>query len=252
MLFRSRKLSRDEYLFVVSCILSSVGLIHGFIVTQSTYLYDSDFFIHSSKPRESLLFGGRQHSVSGSELLLNFISTFYFGEVCGALISSPFNDGFGRRAALLMASCACSLFLVLYALSDSLSFNVVKFSLGMTVGAMFTSSIIYIAEITPNRQRGRFLGLVALMTALGSLSAALIQGVMLHLLPESFSIAWQDTIWRVSVLIIPGISVLIECATLCFIPETPRWLLGKKTPTGKFPFFVLKKVINTKHFNNIN
>ena len=131
---RGERLQRDSYLFAVASLLSAGGFLHGFVVTQSTYLSSTDYFLHAYQAAHALKTGSTDY-VDTSQYALYFVSVFFVGEMCGALVMSPFADTFGRRATLLASSLAALLLLTWYVLASSATMIMAKFCLGLATGA---------------------------------------------------------------------------------------------------------------------
>lgn len=232
---RGERLQRDSYLFAVASLLSAGGFLHGFVVTQSTYLSSTDYFLHAYQAAHALKTGSTDY-VDTSQYALYFVSVFFVGEMCGALVMSPFADTFGRRATLLASSLAALLLLTWYVLASSATMIMAKFCLGLATGAGVATAVVYVAEIAPCTQRGSLLALLPLQMTLGALLATLLHGALIHeLLLPWISAAVFEALWRSATFVLLALVLAVQSATLCFIPETPRWLLAKKTPTGTVP-----------------
>lgn len=232
---RGERLQRDSYLFAVALLLSAGGFVHGFIVTQSTYLSSTDYFLHAYQAAHALKTGSTDY-VDTSQYALYFVSVFFVGEMCGALVMSPFADTFGRRATLLVSSLAVLLLSTWYVLASSATMVMAKFCLGLATGASVATAVVYVAEIAPCTQRGSLLALLPLQMTLGTLLATLLHGALIHeLLLPWISATVFEALWRSATFVLLVFVLAVQSAMLCFIPETPRWLLAKKTPTGTVP-----------------
>lgn len=233
------RLHCDSYLWLVSLLLCTGGFVHGFLITQiANCTFTSSTF--SSNEVDMVNF------VDNSDWIVHISSALYVGEMIGALLSFPVCDAFGRRFTLLLTSLS-TLLLLPWVSCTLTSPHIVAANvysalgcIGVSLGASITVSMIYVAEIASYTQRGVCLATMPFITCLGSVIGSLL------------SLSWFSNnasgdsnnnmtqyqfvviiIWRIIMFLCPAILMSIQAITLLFIPETPRWLLAKKTPTGK-------------------
>ncbi len=142
-----------------------------------------------------------------------------YGTVVGSLIGGWPADRFGRKATLLWIG-------VLYfvgAVGSGLATNVTMFIVarvigGLGIGISTVAAPLYISEIAPPKQRGRLAGMFQFNIVFGIL-IAFVSNALLAGIGEN---AWR---WMLGVAAFPSLLY----ALLCFgIPESPRWLLGRK------------------------
>jgi sugar porter (SP) family MFS transporter len=142
-----------------------------------------------------------------------------YGTVLGALLGGWPADRFGRRATLLWIG-------VLYFVSavgsglapDVYSFIIARFIGGVGIGVSTVAAPLYISEIAPAKYRGRLAGMFQFNIVFGILIALLSN----YLLVGIGVNAWR---WMLGVAAFPSLLYTV----LCFgIPESPRWLLGRK------------------------
>src|SRR5512140_2858045 len=143
------------------------------------------------------------------------------GCIPGAMLAGFFSDRFGRKKLLFI--CA-----LLYAISGVLSavprtfteFLVARFLSGLGIGASSMICPVYIAEIAPEKWRGR----------LGSLfQLAIVTGIFLtlwinKLIQGMGNDAWNANAgwrWMLGMEVLPAV---IFIALLFTVPESPRWL----------------------------
>ena len=142
-----------------------------------------------------------------------------YGTVLGSLLGGWPTDRFGRRATLLWIG-------VLYVISavgcgfawNVNAFIVARFIGGLGIGISTVAAPLYISEIAPPAYRGRLAGMFQFNIVFGILVAfasnALLAGVGEN--------AWR---WMLGVAAFPSVIYTV----LCFgLPESPRWLLGRK------------------------
>ena len=142
-----------------------------------------------------------------------------YGTVFGALFGGWPADRWGRRVTLLWIGV---LYLVSAAGSglapDVCSFIIARFIGGLGIGISTVAAPLYISEIAPPQYRGRLAGMFQFNIVFGILIAYLSN----WLLAGIGANAWR---WMLGVAAFPSLLYTI----LCFgIPESPRWLLGKK------------------------
>jgi sugar porter (SP) family MFS transporter len=142
-----------------------------------------------------------------------------YGTVLGALLGGWPADRFGRRVTLLWIG-------VLYFVSavgsglapDVYLFIIARFIGGVGIGVSTVAAPLYISEIAPPRYRGRLAGMFQFNIVFGMLIAYLSN----YLLAGIGVNAWR---WMLGVAAFPSLLYTL----LCFgLPESPRWLLGRK------------------------
>ena len=149
------------------------------------------------------------------------IASALYGTIIGSLLSAWPSDRFGRKKTLLWIG-------ILYFVSavwSGLAHNIYALILaraigGLGIGISTVAAPLYIAEIAPPETRGRLTALFQFNLVFGIL-IAFISNYFLgkHL---NVTVAWR---WMLGVEGIPAIIYTL----LCFrIPESPRWLIGKR------------------------
>ena len=147
------------------------------------------------------------------------MSIALWGTVLGALTGGWPSDWFGRQKTLLLIGALYVISAIGSALApDPFTFMISRFIGGVAVGISTVAAPIYISEIAPARLRGRLTGMFQFNIVLGILVAfgsnALLAGAGEH--------AWR---WMLGVEAFPA---LIFAAFCLMIPESPRWLVGRK------------------------
>jgi len=142
-----------------------------------------------------------------------------YGTVLGSLLGGWPTDRFGRKATLLAIG-------VLYVVSavgcgfaqGVSSFIAARFIGGLGIGISSVTAPLYISEIAPPAYRGRLAGMFQFNIVFGIviafLSNALLAGVGEN--------AWR---WMLGVAACPSLIYTLMCFG---IPESPRWLLGRR------------------------
>jgi MFS transporter, SP family, arabinose:H+ symporter len=190
------------------------------------------FFWSLTSALAGFLFGFDTVVISGAEKTIQslwglspfwhgvaIIGSALYGTVIGALIGGWPADRFGRKATLLWIG-------VLYfvgAVGSGLAPNVWFFIAarvigGLGIGISTVAAPLYISEIAPPKFRGRLAGMFQFNIVFGIL-IAYVSNAMLAGIGEN---AWR---WMLGVAAFPSLLY----ALLCFgLPESPRWLLGKR------------------------
>ena len=175
------------------------------------------------------LFGFETSVISGAEQIIQqlwgldsfwlgfTVTSSLIGTVLGALIIGGPAQKYGRRKVLF----AIAVFYFFSALGCALTdqwagFVFFRFLGGIAVGASSVVGPMYISEIAPSSSRGRLAGMFQLNIVAGILVAYL----------TNYLLAGLDHSWRY-MLGIMAVPALIFYLLLWFIPESPRWLVGK-------------------------
>jgi sugar porter (SP) family MFS transporter len=150
------------------------------------------------------------------------------GCIPGAMFAGFLSDRFGRRKLLFV--CA-----MLYAVSGVLSavprtfteFLAARFISGLGIGASSMVCPVYIAEISPEKWRGR----------LGSLfQLGIVTGIFLTLFVNMFIQGRGDDAWNTShgwrwMLGMEAVPAILFIGLLFAVPESPRWLTAHGSET---------------------
>src|ERR1035441_9311948 len=142
-----------------------------------------------------------------------------YGTVLGSMLGGWPTDRFGRKATLLWIG-------VLYIISavgcgfatGVSSFIAARFIGGLGIGISTVAAPLYISEIAPPAYRGRLAGMFQFNIVFG-IVIAFLSNALLAGIGEN---AWR---WMLGVAAFPSLLYTV----LCFgIPESPRWLTGRK------------------------
>jgi len=189
------------------------------------------FFWSLTSALAGFLFGFDTVVISGAEKTIQSLwglspglhgiamASALYGTVIGSLVGGWPADRFGRKATLLWIG-------VLYfvgAVGSGLATNVSLFIAarvigGLGIGISTVAAPLYISEIAPPKYRGRLAGMFQFNIVFGIL-IAFVSNALLAGIGEN---AWR---WMLGVAVFPSLLY----ALLCFgLPESPRWLLGRK------------------------
>lgn len=140
------------------------------------------------------------------------------GILVGGLVFGRLTDRVGRKVMYIGNLLALSLLSVLSAfVTDAWQLIVLRFALGVMIGADYPIASSLLAEFSPSRYRGRLLGVLFAAFGVGAVLAA-VTGWALSGLGED---SWR---WMLaSPAIIGVVTLLLRLST----PESPRWLLSR-------------------------
>lgn len=164
------------------------------------------------------------------------------GCIPGAMFAGFLSDRFGRRQMLFL--CA-----VLYAVSGLLSaiprtfdqFLWARIISGLGIGASSMICPVYIAEIAPEKWRGRLGTLFQLGIVTGIFLTLFINKLIQGMGDE----AWNTTSgwrWMLGMEVVPAVAFIL---LLFAVPESPRWL-AQRGRDGE-AFFILERIGGRDH-----
>jgi SP family galactose:H+ symporter-like MFS transporter len=141
------------------------------------------------------------------------------GGLFGTLLAGPMGDRYGRRFLLIAASLVFLIGISLILLSKSfIMIFGARLFLGIGVGMVAVGVPLYVAEIVPSKDRGKYITFFQLLITFGIVLAYCID---LAFTPSG---NWKGMF---AVLLVPVIVLLIGMISL---PETPRWLMANRQP----------------------
>jgi sugar porter (SP) family MFS transporter len=150
-----------------------------------------------------------QTEIAASSLLL--------GCLLGAFGASMIGDRYGRRKSLIASALLFACSSVGAALANTVMvFSAARLIGGLAIGLASVLTPVYIAEISPSKNRGALVSLNQLAIVIGILSAYLVCWQLAQVGESS----WR---WMLAVAAIPSIAFLFG---LLLIPESPRWLIS--------------------------
>ncbi len=149
--------------------------------------------------------------------LLN--ASMWMGCILSPLAITSFCDFLGRKLTIFVCAWICLIGIIIQSAAQNIAmFIVARIIVGFGCQVTGSAAPLLIAEISPPNYRGGLVGIYFTMYNLGAIIASIITygtGMM--------NSNWS---WRLPALLqcIPSI---ISICILYFIPESPRWLLGK-------------------------
>ncbi|HKD37868.1 MAG TPA: MFS transporter [Pirellulales bacterium] len=148
-------------------------------------------------------------------------SIFLMGWATGGIIFGVLGDRIGRAKTMLWTILLYSLFTGLSALSTGFwDFAAYRFLTGLGVGGEFAVGVALVAEAMPDRARPFALGLLQALSAVGNVSAALIN-MTLGWMVESGQID-PGNAWRY-MFVVGTIPALMAVVVFKYVKEPERW-----------------------------
>jgi SP family arabinose:H+ symporter-like MFS transporter len=142
-----------------------------------------------------------------------------YGTVLGSLIGGWPTDRFGRKPTLLFIGLLYIVGAIGSALAnDPYIFIAARVIGGLGIGISTVAAPLYISEIAPPKYRGRLAGMFQFNIVFGILMAFLSNALLAGIGDD----AWR---WMLGIAAFPSLAYALLCLGL---PESPRWLLGKK------------------------
>ena len=143
-----------------------------------------------------------------------------YGTVLGSLLGGWPTDRFGRKNTLLFIGILYVLSAFGCGLASGVGmFIAARFIGGLGIGISTVAAPLYISEIAPPAYRGRLAGMFQFNIVFGIVIAFLSNAVIARMGGED---AWR---WMLGIAAIPSVIYALMCFAL---PESPRWLIGRK------------------------
>jgi putative MFS transporter len=142
-----------------------------------------------------------------------FISLSYFGLTIGAFVAGFIGDKYGRRFIFQFNLIIFGVSSVAAAFApDMTSLNLIRFVMGIGLGAEIVVGYSTLTEFVPPKFRGRWLSFMALIVVSGLPVTAVLGGLIIP------SFGWRP------MFVIVGVGALIVWYLRKALPESPRWL----------------------------
>ena len=146
-------------------------------------------------------------------------SIFLMGWAIGGLIFGVMGDRVGRAKTMVVTILMYSVFTGLSALSVGFwDFVLYRFLTGMGVGGEFAVGVALVAEVMPERARPYCLSVLQALSAIGNISAALINMAMGSLVERGI----VDSVWR-PMFVIGAVPALLALVIRWRLKEPERW-----------------------------
>src|SRR6202161_2979918 len=142
------------------------------------------------------------------------VSAVTFGALFGALVGGTSSDTIGRRWTNIAAGLSFIAGSIFSAIAPNVDVLIAsRVLIGLAIGLTSVAAPMYIAELSPARNRGKLVSLFQLAITIGILVSYLVDRA---LAPEH---AWR---WMLGLAFIPGALLVLGMIAM---PESPRWLL---------------------------
>lgn len=143
-----------------------------------------------------------------------------YGTVVGSLVGGWPTEKFGRKRTLLSIGVLYVVSAIGCAFANDVSlFVVARFIGGLGIGMSTVAAPLYISEIAPPNYRGRLAGMFQFNIVFGILVAFASNAILAKIGGEN---AWR---LMLGIAAIPSLIYAVMCIGL---PESPRWLIGRK------------------------
>jgi MFS family permease len=146
------------------------------------------------------------------------VSCLGWGALGGNAVAGFFSDRFGRKKVLIVTALLFAGSALMSALAANFTtFVISRIIAGVAVGMAILVAPVYIAEISPSRERGSLVSFNQLMIVIG-ISASFFSNY--------FLLSAGDNNWR-WMLGVEAIPAALYFLLLFAVPESPRWLFGQ-------------------------
>jgi MFS transporter, SP family, galactose:H+ symporter len=193
----------NSFMFWIAGLVSIGGILYGYDIGV---ISGALLFIKDTIPMTDTQMGIVVGAVLGGSLL-------------GTLLAGPVGDCYGRRILIMTSSFVfiIGVSLVLFAHSF-MTILCARLLLGVGVGVVSVAVPLYVAEIVPAGDRGKYMTFFQLLLTFGI--------VMAYFVDLIFTPSGN---WRAmfGVVLAPA---LILFSSILFLPETPRWLIANNQP----------------------
>lgn len=190
-------------IFLIALVAAMGGLLFGFdtgVISGAIPFLQSYFAIDAS-------------------MIENITTAGLVGAIIGAAFSGRLVDRFGRKRIILSVGLIFGVGAAWSGMAGSpVELMLSRLFLGIAIGAASFAVPLYIAEISPAKVRGAFVGMFQLMVTIGILVSYLSD---LYLADVNNDQCWRAMFY---VGIIPAALLTIGAIVL---PETPSWLVMK-------------------------
>ncbi|XP_060537458.1 synaptic vesicle glycoprotein 2B-like [Cylas formicarius] len=171
-------------------------------------------------------------------------SIIFIGMMAGAYSWGSVADAIGRKKVLIVSSFMNAVCIVASSFSQSYEwFMLFRFLNGAALGGSGPVIWPYFAEFQPKAKRGSMLSFMAAFWTLGNLFVA---GLAWLIIPAEIDLTTQHFVynsWRIFLLVM-ALPSFIVAILLCFLPESPKYLLTRGKSEEAIAIF--------KHIYHIN
>jgi MFS family permease len=184
---------------------------------------DQQLFNLARNPAITELMGGSLTPTEVNKYGGYATSIFIVGWATGGLFFGILGDRIGRARVMLLTILVYSLFTGLSALSRGfLDFALYRFLTGLGVGGEFAVGVALVAEVMPDRARPHALGWLQTLSAVGNITAAVIN-IQLGIAEGEGAFAGSDwKPWRI-MFVIGALPALLAIVIRWRLKEPERW-----------------------------
>lgn len=207
-----------RFIYFICCVSAMGGLLFGYdwvVIGGAKPFYETFFGIESDPVMQGLA-----------------MSIAIAGCLVGAMVAGFFADFFGRKPLLLFSALVFLLSAYMTGAVDTfVLFLLARLIGGVAIGVASGMSPMYIAEVSPPATRGRMVSINQLTIVLGILAAQIVNWLIAEPIPQGLELpsldswncqwGWRWMFWAEA---FPAALFLLLAL---FIPESPRWLIGK-------------------------
>jgi SP family galactose:H+ symporter-like MFS transporter len=194
-------IKNNLFMFSIACLVSIGGILYGYDVGV---ISGALLFIKNTIPMTDTQTG----IIVGAVLA---------GGLIGTLLAGPIGDYYGRRFLIMASSVIFILGVSLVLVANSfLTILGGRLLLGIGVGVVAVGVPLYVAEMVPAKDRGKYMTFFQLLLTFGVVLAYFVD---LIFTPSGN--------WRAmfGVVLVPALILFLG---ILILPETPRWLIANK------------------------
>src|SRR5262249_3825150 len=138
----------DSYMIWIACLISIGGILYGYDIGV---ISGALLFIKNSIPMTDIQVGAIVGAVLG-------------GGLVGTLLAGPIGDSYGRRLLIIYSSLIfiLGIFIVLFSHTFLMIF-LARLLLGTGVGMVAVAVPLYVAEMVPPKNRGKYMSIFQLL-----------------------------------------------------------------------------------------
>lgn len=165
------------------------------------------------------------------------VSSVLIGAVIGAATNGILADMFGRKKIIMATAVIFTLGSIMCAFAPNIFVLIAsRIFVGFAVGVVNFVVPLYLSEISPKHLRGTLVSLYQWAITAGILFSYFINAVFAHAVYN-----WR---WMLFAGVIPGIVLFVG---MCFMHDTPRWLVSKKRDEeAKIAFKKIEPEVDTE------
>lgn len=192
-------IKNNAFMFWIACLVSIGGILYGYDVGV---ISGALLFIKDTIPMNDTQIGVIVGAVLG-------------GGLVGTLIAGPIGDRYGRRFLIMASSLVFIVGVSLVLIAHSfVTILCARLLLGVGVGVVAVAVPLYVAEMVPAKDRGKYMTFFQLLLTFGIVLAYFVDLIFTP------SHNWRGMF---SVVLVPATILFIG---MIFLPETPRWLIA--------------------------